>query len=503
MGIMSRFEATPAQQRERPIRNGAIVLGIFLALSYYAYTSGNIPFFPKGGEVVTATFRTAANVSPGKTPVRVSGVNVGEVEKVERLPGARGVKVTMRINDDGVKLRKDAGAHIYWRTLLGFAFYIDLDQGSSSEALGDTTIPMSRTSAQVELDTVLSSLTPPSREGIRSTLDEFSEGFKGNVSIGSSVDQLGPAMEQAAPGLDALRGVRAGDLTDTVRSTSRLMGALARNEDDLGQVIAHADTTLGVTAARRAAISQTLQQGPGTLDQTVQTMTRLRTTLDELDPIAEKLRPGARVLDDASLAVRPALRQLGPTLDDARPLLADLRPALTSLRTASRNGVPFLDALEPTLVRTRDTILPGVNKRGFTGLKLYEAIGPAASTVSSSASLYDAYGFTQRFQAVNAGTKSLGVLPCSADIVKGKIDCDSVNSFVSKILGLTPPEALGTSTRSGAAASGSSGAKAGPTSGASSSGGSSSGGSQSQGEGTKPSDDPISRVGALVGGVFK
>src|ERR1700712_5360657 len=136
MGVFSRFEQVPGQARERHTRNGIIVLVILFAVLYFAYSSGNIPFLPKGGTVVTADFATAANVTPGKTPVRVAGVDVGKVEKVERLPNGRGVRIKMRITDKGVKLRKDATAHIYWRTLLGFSFYIQLDEGASPQSLG-------------------------------------------------------------------------------------------------------------------------------------------------------------------------------------------------------------------------------------------------------------------------------------------------------------------------------------------------------------------------------
>jgi virulence factor Mce-like protein len=437
MGLLSRFELVPGSARDRHTRNGLIVLGVFGALLYYGYSSGNIPFLPKGGRLVTAEFTTAANVTPGKTPVRVAGVNVGEVEKVQRIPGRRGVRITMRIEDDGVKLRRDARAHIYWRTLLGFSFYIQLDQGADPQPLGDRTIAQANTTTQVELDQVLASVTPPSRAGIRTTLKEFDQGFHGEPA-GRSLDALGPAMRQIAPGLDALRGTRPGDLTDTVRSASRVMGALARREVQLGRLVGGADTTLGVTAARSAALGQTLRLGPATLDQTRTTMARLRTTLDALDPVADALRPGARRLDDASRAVRPALAQLRPALDDARPLLTDLRPALADLRTASRAGVPLLEGLTPTLTRMQDKVIPGLQAKGATGLKLYESVGPVAASVASSAGLFDAYGYTQRFQALNVGGKALAALPCTPDLVTLKITCTDFQDFLGRLLGLVP-----------------------------------------------------------------
>ncbi|WP_354700606.1 hypothetical protein DSM112329_00887 [Paraconexibacter sp. AEG42_29] len=440
MGAFSRFEQVPGRARDRHTRNGLIVLLVLGALLYYAYTSGNVPFIPKGGELVTAEFATAANVQAGKTPVRVSGVEVGKVEKVERLDDGRGVRVKMRITDDGVDLRKDARADIYWRTLLGFAFYIDLDQGSDSAKLGDQTIAMKDTSTQVELDQVLASVTPPSREGIQTLFKEFDKGFNGDTSAGRATDALGPSMAQVAPGLDALRGTKPGDLTDTVRDASQLMGALAKNEVQLGQVIGNADTTLAVTAARSAALDSTLRNGPSALDQTRRTMTRLRTTLEILDPLADKLRPGVRVLDDASRAVRPALRQLNPTLADARPLLADLRPALTRLRSASNSGIPLLKDLDPTLTRLQEKILPALESKDKSDLnmKLYETIGPAVSGVAGSSSLYDSYSYVQHFQAVAGGGQSAGFLPCSLNVAPVGINCNDLNKVVTGLFAGIP-----------------------------------------------------------------
>lgn len=461
MGVFSRFEQVPGQARDRHTRNGIIVLAILFAVLYFAYSSGNIPFLPKGGTVVTADFATAANVTPGKTPVRVAGVDVGKVEKVERLPGGRGVRIKMRIEDGkGVHLRKDATAHIYWRTLLGFAFYVQLDEGSDAQGLGDKTIAMKDTTTQVELDQVLSSLTPPSRAGIQTLFKEFDKGFAGD-DAGKVVDAAGPAMKQVAPGLDALRGTKPGDLTDTVRSASRLMGALARNEVQLGEVVSNADTTLGVTAARRADLDSILKQAPGALAQTRSTMVRLRGTLNTLDPVADQLRPGVRVLDDASLALRPALRQLRPTLADTRPLLSDLRPALIRLKAASRNGVPTLKALDPTLTRLKDDLLPKLDAKGTSGLKLYEAIGPAIASVSSSASMWDAYGFTQRFQAVNGGGNTLqNIVPCGLSVAPVKVDCSQLQAAIAPFLGLQPPGKAGAKSRATSAKPSTSGSTA-------------------------------------------
>ncbi|MEA2172201.1 MAG: phospholipid/cholesterol/gamma-HCH transport system substrate-binding protein, partial [Solirubrobacteraceae bacterium] len=252
-------------------------------------------------------------------------------------------------------------------------------------------------------------------------------------------DALAPAMEQVAPGLRALRGIQPGDLTNTVQSGSRLMGELARSEVQLGGFVDSGAMTLGVTAARRADLSQMLDDAPATLDQTRATMVRLRTTFDRLDPLVDGLRPGARRLTATSRAVRPALHELRPVLRQARPLLHELRPALSRLGAAGRAGVPLLQNLDPTLRRLDDSIIPGLEKKGLSGLKLYEAIGPVVASVDSSAALFDANGHTQRFQAANGGARSLGVLPCSPDLMTQQVKCEDLQTVIGTVLGLVGP----------------------------------------------------------------
>lgn len=437
----SRFEITPGMHRPKRIRNGAIALGVFgLALfCTFAIRTGGIPLIPKGGKVVYAEFTTAANVSANRTPVRVRGVQVGVVEKVERLPGGRGVKVKMRIKDKNGKVpefRSDAKAHIYWRTLLGFSFYIQLDPGSSPRKLADNTIKLGHTDAQVELDQVLAALKPPTRKGIQQVFRGFDKGFRGG-DPGSSIDELGPAMKQIDPGLHALQGERQGDLSRAVYQAGRLMGNLQDSNRQLAGLVQGGDTTLGVTARRRADIGATLQKAPTSLDETTLTMRRLRTTLGKLDPVAERLRPGARRLDNAATALRPALRELRPTLDDARPLLRRLRPTLRALYTTGRLGSPAIRGLTPTFTRLQTRILPWLDKmQPSTQVRNYQSIGPFFAAISSSSSQFDLAGHVQTFQAVAGGGDSASFLPCSPTGSLTGLQCQNFNQYLGRILGL-------------------------------------------------------------------
>jgi len=145
---------------------------------------------------VTAVLAYGANVRPGYTPVRVHGVDVGQVTGVQRAPAGRGVQIEMAIDDGkGVTLHDDARLALRWRTLLGRNMYVDLDPGSrSAPPLGHASIPRSRTSDQIELDTALEPLDARGRAAMKTMLGEFDRGFSDPAAVSGTIDAVEPAM---------------------------------------------------------------------------------------------------------------------------------------------------------------------------------------------------------------------------------------------------------------------------------------------------------------------
>jgi phospholipid/cholesterol/gamma-HCH transport system substrate-binding protein len=437
-GLRHRFEYKPGLHTPHPMRTGALVLALFGLFLYWGYTGGNIPFLGQGGYTVRAIFASGEDLRGGRTAVRVGGIDVGTVTGTQRTADGKAVLVTMNITDPDVHLTSNAGAQIYWRTLLGFSYYIQLHPGTGSSPLGDQVIPESRTGVQVELDQVLQALTPTSRLGIRQTFGQLATAFAPGNQAGATIDALAPTMANVGPAIQALQGTGPGDLTNTVYQASRLLSGLSSSDSQLGDLVHHADTTLGATSARQASIDAILQQGPQTLTDTRSTLTRLDATLTLLDPVVDALNPGVRQLAPAAIALDPALRQLIPLLDQARPTLKALRPALTNLSGAGASGTPLLRALLPTLRRLNSTVIPALNAKGSSGLRLYETIGPTAAAVDSSAATYDANGHVQRFQAVAGGANTLSFLPCNLDLTKYKLNCSDLQAVLGELLGGSP-----------------------------------------------------------------
>ena len=409
--LRRRFEQVPGQHHPKPVRNGIVFLTLLGIVLYCGFTK-SIPLLPDGGTKVQAVFANATNASTGNQ-VRVKGVDVGTIEKIERDPSGEGALITMRIDEKGFEMKRDARAAIYWRTLLGRNMYVELDPGSSdAPPLDGDKIPMKNTEVQVEFDQLVDSYDEDGRQGVRTFFQEFEPALEGDAA-GEAVEQLGPGLTPVPAAMRALRGTRPGkDLPTLVKTGAEALDALGRDEAALAGLLDNANAVVGVLAARGADLEDILQDSPAAMRDARTTMTRLRHTLDVLDPVAAELRPGVRELDDAAPPARAALAEVTRLTPTALPALRDLRPALADLRTASEQGSPFLRDLAPTLERLRDEIIPFLDKRdGNTKLRNVEAIGPFFSVLGDSSAQFDAYGHMQRFQA-GQGERTVGAIPC-------------------------------------------------------------------------------------------
>lgn len=460
--IGGRFDYRPGQYRPNTVRTGAIAVAIVSIFLYTIYTRPSVPFLSGGGKTLKAEFAFGANVRPGYTPVRVHGVEIGQVTKIQRLSTGRGALVTMKIKKgQDLDLRQDVRMALRWRTLLGRNLYVDIDPGSpSAPPYAGGTIPKSRTTDQVELDTTLEPLDADGRRSLQTMINEFDKGFGDPQAVrdalGSATDGLrgnGTArfgtgavgsMTSAAKGLPGLRGLNPGvDLPELVANASRALGELTRDQVALGGLVTHGAGALGVTAARRADLAATLNTAPGALQETRATLKRLETTLDVVDPLAEELKPGLARLAPAANATSRTLTVLRPLLRDLRPTLNDARPALTDLRTAANSGVPAFSPLNHTMALAQDKYVPFLKATDpATHRPNYQNIGPIAAHAGGATAWGDRYGAMANFEAA-AGANALNAVPCKLDVfnpeTQAKITCVATQvAMASAVTGKAP-----------------------------------------------------------------
>src|SRR4051794_917598 len=104
-----------------PFRAGVLALIVIALLTYFGFTKSN-PF--SSPFEVKAVFTNAQNVAKG-SPVRIAGVEVGKVSKVEAADGdAEATVITMKIKKSGLPIHRDARMKIRPRIFLEGNFFV-------------------------------------------------------------------------------------------------------------------------------------------------------------------------------------------------------------------------------------------------------------------------------------------------------------------------------------------------------------------------------------------
>ena len=127
---MNRPNHTP---RISNLQIGLIAVVLTVIGFYLAFTK-SIPFVSGGGYELKAVFEDAQNIR-AKSPVRISGVNVGEVTEVEHLVDENGegedaAVITMEIEESALPIREDATMQLRPRLFLEGNLFVDLAPGS-------------------------------------------------------------------------------------------------------------------------------------------------------------------------------------------------------------------------------------------------------------------------------------------------------------------------------------------------------------------------------------
>ena len=169
-------ERVPRKDRmgANPVVVGAVVLVVMCIGVFFGFAK-HVPF--THGFRVKAVFESSNSIRKN-SPVRIAGVNVGKVVKVEGKPGSDAAVVTMDVTKKGLPIHKDATFKIRPRIFLEGNFFVDVTPGTPSAPTIDDgdTIPITQTATPVQLDQVLSALQSDTRTSLQKTLDGLRDG---------------------------------------------------------------------------------------------------------------------------------------------------------------------------------------------------------------------------------------------------------------------------------------------------------------------------------------
>jgi phospholipid/cholesterol/gamma-HCH transport system substrate-binding protein len=415
------------RHKARVSRFAAGIIGIVVvAVACYFMFGGSVPFSGTPFQL-KAVFTTQTELHI-PSPVRIAGIDVGEVTSVKRIQGSSAGLVTMSINPNGLPVHSDATAKIRPRIFLEGNFYVDLRPGSPSEPElhSGSTLPAANTSGPVQLDRVLSALNMDTRtnletllRGIGSSLDgqptpaddasqdPIVRGLTGGQALNLSLKYSADAFRASAMVNEALLGTAPHDLSGVVNGNAQVFRALAASGDQLSSFVTTFNGTMAALAARQQQLSQTIMVLPPFLQRTETSDTALDKSFGPTKEFARAFTPGITQLGPAINAGIPWIAQASKLVSpqELGGLVRYLTPAIQNTGATIPTTESLLEQTD-LLNRCFDhNIVPTGNETIAdppigTGQPVYRELFQSAVGLAGAAQNFDGNG---RYIRANAG----------------------------------------------------------------------------------------------------
>jgi phospholipid/cholesterol/gamma-HCH transport system substrate-binding protein len=344
-----------------PFKAGILAITTIALFAYFGFTQAN-PF--SNPYELKAVFRDVQNLKP-RSVVRMAGVEVGKVTKVEPKGGGAG-QVTMELRDDALPIHDDARAKIRSRIFLEGNFFVELQPGSPSAGNLDdgSTLPITQTASAVTLPDILDVLNTDVRTDLRTFLHEYGtvalEGG-GAKAFNRAIPSFEPAYRYSALTNDALLGEDPEhDIQRVLRGQQKTFAALSSNPAALEELVTDLNTTAGAIAREDSALEAAVPALRDTLREGYPALGALNAALPTLRVFAREATPGVRSSVPTLDAAIPWFRQArGLVLEDElKGLAADLRRAVPSLVKLNVRLVPLLKQVRALSSCTNSVLVP-------------------------------------------------------------------------------------------------------------------------------------------------
>ena len=381
--------SAPTPGRLLVISGFALTCFGLLAFLWLAF-GGAIPLQPRGYRVQVAF--TDATTLADQADVRTAGVSIGKVVRKELAPGANRTLTTLELENAYAPLKADARAILRQKTLLGET-YVELTTGTrdARDIEEGGRLPDGRVARAVEFDELLQVFDKPTRQAFQEWQASIAQAGAGRGRDLS--DALGnlPVLTESAQSVADVLDDRRTALRDLVKNAGRTFQQITRDESALATLVQRNSELFDELSGRRDALASSIRILPTFLDESKQTLARLRTfsidtepLIRDLDPVLTDLQPTVAALrrlspdlenlfdnvdpliaagDKGLPALSRTLRALDPTLAASGPFLQQLNPILQFLELNQAKVTDFLNIGPSALGGIRSTV-PGSKSNG-------------------------------------------------------------------------------------------------------------------------------------------
>jgi phospholipid/cholesterol/gamma-HCH transport system substrate-binding protein len=351
-----------------PFRAGILALVVVGLFTYFGFTKAN-PF--ANPYEFKAVFNDVNNLKPN-SPVRIAGVEVGKVLKVEPVTDGKGAaEVTMEVEDKGLPIKEDAELKIRPRIFLEGNFFVDLKPGSPSAGELDDggTIPVTQTAAPVQWGDLLTALQSDTRADLQTFLREYSKALDkgGAEGFNEAIRYWEPAYRYSSLANDATLGQDPNhDLQRVLRGQQKAFAGIAKDERSLKDLVTNFNVTAGAFAREDQALAASIPALQNTLRVGHPALESLDQALPSLRAFARDALPGVRSSDETLAASLPFITQARLLMSERelRGTARVLRQTIPDVVAFNRTSVPFLRENRALSACTNNVLVP------FMGLKI-------------------------------------------------------------------------------------------------------------------------------------
>jgi phospholipid/cholesterol/gamma-HCH transport system substrate-binding protein len=347
-------------QKQVPTVGRLLVMAVFtlscfgLLLFLWSAFGGPVPLKPHGYRF-HASFGEATQLAQ-EADVRISGVNVGKVKKIDLGDDGR-TDAIIELDDKYAPIPEDARAILRQKTLLGET-YVELTPGTKGSAKipENGRLATAQVAPTVELDEILRAFDKKTRESFQVWQQDLGAGIEGHgQDFSDALGSLTPFAENTTTVLKILNS-QSRATQEAIKNTGVVFDALTERDGQLRDWITNSNRLLATTGKRDAEIRGLFRAFPSFIDNSSSALKALASYADNTRPLMKQLQPvatqlsrflvnakglstnfdqffiGQGQLQKAAISGLPASSRF---LTDTRNLLAQLDPFL-------RNFNPFL-----------------------------------------------------------------------------------------------------------------------------------------------------------------
>ncbi|HYH52783.1 MAG TPA: MlaD family protein [Solirubrobacterales bacterium] len=334
--------------------------GILLFL--WVTFGGPTPFRAKTYEV-KIPFYEATQLAE-QSDVRISGVNVGKVQKIELSPDGERAWATTAIDAQYAPLPQDTRAILRTKTLLGET-YIELSPGSREgpELADGGVLPQANIAQSVQLDEIFRTFDNRTRTAFQEWMQEAAVAINGQgQNLSYAIGSLEPTFtefDKLFRVLDSQR-LAVGQLFSNGATT---FSALRGRQGELGDLIQSSNAVFSTTAQRNRDIEALFRAFPTFLDESRLTLNRLKGFSQNATPLMKQLVPAAEELSPTLISISKLAPEAKAFFEGLGPVIKLSPEGFAAIREIFRDEFP-------PLLRAVDPFLRNLNPILF-GLKLY------------------------------------------------------------------------------------------------------------------------------------